>query len=829
MRLEGVPIAKERVRMFYFLEPGDQFHELHHRRSIENMKLFFQQQGYLHVHITDTLSYDERNKTVTVKLHVDAGPRFKIVTHHIAIDSDFNNMQQVVLAKIEKKIMAMFSGSYYEEALVAQAIDVLKTFLINHGILGFEVCANNKINNEKNEIAVEIIIDLQRAVQCKCIGNTFFSDERIFHIIAAMHHAMDLLPDEILEHELEKAYIHKGFLQARVAVCHDDDAALKFSIKEGLRANIDEIELSFVSTDEQLLKNECKDFFLPLLHQHLDQDIVQQCCEKMLGYLKNSGYWHAKIIKQSYVCIDSDRYRFVLVVEKGPLQYVDAIEIDTYPHLLTTEPFRSSLAVKPLPLSNSLIQKQQDALLHYVKKRINENSSVRWEIKNINGKRILHWIIQEDACQSLCGKIIVTGITRLPFRYIVRHIPLQEGQLWTTKDLDQTITYLQRTGLFETILINPCVPCLTDKTMDIVLKVVDDDPFEVKLRAGFQQVSKNLAFRKGTTYKVGASLVYKNTLNMGDSFSFDTDITKFYRYFSMQYRIPWLFNVSLDSVVKGYANKYTQPVRIGEDDPLYTVWQEGFLWGIHYKFSHGYVGSTFGFEYMKLSNLSAHVARAINFESQLIEQRVPYFFVEPTVFIDYLDDKVNPTSGSLTVVTLKNMFSTQKGGVNFLRLQCEQSFFIPISKSVLAIRGRFGNIFNQELRYIMPPERFFLGGANTLRAYCPDLAPPLGMIVEGDGARKLVPQGGRVMINGNMEWRFPIYKAIWGTLFQDVGALLEDSFAQVEGNRFLAATGFGIRCNTPIGPVRFDIGWKWKKDEQEDSWYAWFLTLGNAF
>jgi outer membrane translocation and assembly module TamA len=85
------------------------------------------------------------------------------------------------------------------------------------------------------------------------------------------------------------------------------------------------------------------------------------------------------------------------------------------------------------------------------------------------------------------------------------------------------------------------------------------------------------------------------------------------------------------------------------------------------------------------------------------------------------------------------------------------------------------------------------------------------------------------MCNANIELRFPIFKKMGGVIFQDLGMLSSDRFADFTPHNILAATGFGGRFHTPLGPLRFDIGWKWRRESKFERSYAWFLTFGQAF
>jgi translocation and assembly module TamA len=85
------------------------------------------------------------------------------------------------------------------------------------------------------------------------------------------------------------------------------------------------------------------------------------------------------------------------------------------------------------------------------------------------------------------------------------------------------------------------------------------------------------------------------------------------------------------------------------------------------------------------------------------------------------------------------------------------------------------------------------------------------------------------MCNINFELRFPIIKQVGGVLFNDCGLLSSDMYADFRPENILGATGCGIRFATPFGPLRFDIGWKWRRHMHCERSYAWFLTFGQAF
>ena len=157
--------------------------------------------------------------------------------------------------------------------------------------------------------------------------------------------------------------------------------------------------------------------------------------------------------------------------------------------------------------------------------------------------------------------------------------------------------------------------------------------------------------------------------------------------------------------------------------------------------------------------------------------------------------------------------------------------YLPVQKRfVLAIALQAGTAYSYEGTDILPiHKRFFLGGSNTLRGY------PLDT-VQSDSVRSLKPNadpetpiGGNGMLCTNIELRFEVIKKWWLVLFSDMGNVWADlgEFGHIRKDLRYTA-GAGLRWVTPIGPVRFDYGFKLDREEGESKG-EWYITLGHTF
>jgi outer membrane protein assembly factor BamA len=148
---------------------------------------------------------------------------------------------------------------------------------------------------------------------------------------------------------------------------------------------------------------------------------------------------------------------------------------------------------------------------------------------------------------------------------------------------------------------------------------------------------------------------------------------------------------------------------------------------------------------------------------------------------------------------------------------------------VLARQTRFGVIEPFSTPAGLPgsesvplPERFFGGGADSLRAFPFNQAGPRDIgaaLVPGGPASAPTgfPLGGNALLFNNVELRFPLAGPnIQGVLFYDIGNVYRSvsdisfRFHQrdlTDFNYTVHAAGIGLRYQTPVGPIRLDLAY----------------------
>jgi len=209
-------------------------------------------------------------------------------------------------------------------------------------------------------------------------------------------------------------------------------------------------------------------------------------------------------------------------------------------------------------------------------------------------------------------------------------------------------------------------------------------------------------------------------------------------------------------------------------------------------------------------------------ESEIDRQFIPYSTtsISGSFLWDQRDDPFNPERGSFFSCVLEwapPVFGAESDFLkNFIKYQ---HYFVLVPRLTFSSTLRMGIG-----RGLMPiPERFFAGGSNSFRGERFDELGPK----DPDSGN---PVGGKALFLWNFELTFPFsssFRNLYGAIFYDTGNVWAQR-GDFSLTSFRDAIGWGLRYRTPLGPIRFELGWNLDAPEGEKKVIA-FITIGNVF
>jgi outer membrane protein assembly factor BamA len=222
-----------------------------------------------------------------------------------------------------------------------------------------------------------------------------------------------------------------------------------------------------------------------------------------------------------------------------------------------------------------------------------------------------------------------------------------------------------------------------------------------------------------------------------------------------------------------------------------------------------------------------------------------------TANLNRQNDPLEPTRGYMAQLTAEHSSAFTGSSFRYNRAYLEGAAYRPIgNRSVLAAHTRVGFVralastklatrSGEDVSgdILHPRTRLYAGGARSVRgvgenqlgprvltlppsklaAICPELTGDAIATCDlsrtdtsGSGLadRDFTPRplGGRALLEGSVEFRFPLWQNLYGATFID-GALLGQGSLQAATRGAGAITpGIGVRYRSAVGPIRVDLG-----------------------
>jgi outer membrane protein assembly complex protein YaeT len=170
------------------------------------------------------------------------------------------------------------------------------------------------------------------------------------------------------------------------------------------------------------------------------------------------------------------------------------------------------------------------------------------------------------------------------------------------------------------------------------------------------------------------------------------------------------------------------------------------------------------------------------------------------------------------------------GTFNYYAFSADGRHYLPFGdRLVLASRVQLGNLrpVGSDPKNVPFAKKFFLGGATSVRGWGRYEISPL--------SASGFPIGGNSLLAMSSELRAILHGNLGGVLFIDAGNVWADSFGfNLRDLRY--AVGPGLRYQTPIGPIRFDVGYQLNpipgllvNGAEQTRRYRLHFSIGQAF
>jgi outer membrane protein insertion porin family len=218
------------------------------------------------------------------------------------------------------------------------------------------------------------------------------------------------------------------------------------------------------------------------------------------------------------------------------------------------------------------------------------------------------------------------------------------------------------------------------------------------------------------------------------------------------------------------------------------------------------------------------------------DRNVQLSYVSSTLIQDTRDKPLDAHHGVYSTIDLRIVPSAFGSTTNFTRLLSQYAFYKPLGSLVFANSIRLGLAAPFAGSNVPTSQRFFAGGGTTLRGFPTDEAGPVRYVPFCQGTSTTncplipIPVGGNQLfiLNSELRYPLPLISNLGGVIFYDGGNVYRRINFPEFVNNYSNTVGIGLRYNTPIGPLRIDLGHN-LNPVTGISATQFFITLGQAF
>lgn len=421
------------------------------------------------------------------------------------------------------------------------------------------------------------------------------------------------------------------------------------------------------------------------------------------------------------------------------------------------------------------------------------------------------------------GMINVIGNTKTKDKVIRRELRVYPGEKYDGEKLKKSKERIYNLGFFEDVYFET-VPTDDPNVKNLNVTVKETKTGEISFGGGYSSVDAFIGFAQVRQRNFDL-LSFPTFTGGGQDLTIRAEIGSARSNYFVSWTDPWIFDFPY---LFGFDIYRQEHDRFRDSGYGYDETRTGGSLRVGKEITDELsTGLVYNLEQVEISDVPSEATDALKREEgKNMLSRLTW-----NVQYDLRDNKYVPTKGFVVGTSLENAGGFIGGDKDFFKFFSYGSYYHSIIEHVvLELKLQGGIVQNYGKSKEVPIyERFFAGGANTVRGY-----KERGVGPRDRGSNS--PLGGEAMLIGNIEVVFPIWKKlVKGAVFFDAGNVWEEAnlksltSGMKDDAGFKAGTGVGIRVKTPIGPVKLDYGWPLIKNYDDEQTGEFYFSVTHGF
>jgi outer membrane protein assembly complex protein YaeT len=805
----------------------------------QNMQRLLLDNGYYHSSVMSSEKKNASTQQIDLFFHVHHGSVAKVGQVSFRGDAGFDPVELPNITKLHP-------GNEVSAAHVRRALERLRKRYQRRDRLEAQVAVVQRVYHEgSNTINYLFGIDRGPKIDVKVEGAHLRKGLVKKYVPIYEENAVD---DDLLNEgrrNLRDYFQTKGYFDVNVDYgqkqVDPDERLVYYEIKRGERHKLVEVDMdgnNYFDRETLLERMQIQPANYLLRHGRYSQSYLARDIQNLQALYQANGFQQVNIkgdVQDDYKG-EIGRMRVVIHIQEGPQTLTNKLSFTGNDSIPEQELRTLTSISEGQPFSDANVASDRDAILtEYLNRGF---PGARFEASSdpasTNPPRMNVTYKITEGKRLFVNRVLLSGLDHTHPFVVQRELQVREGQPLSQRDMLETQRRLYDLGIFNRVNIAVQNPDgdLTEK--NLLLNVEEAKRYTFNYGLGFEvstgtgQGANLPQGRTGISPRVSFDVTRLNFRGRNQTLSLKTRFGRLQQRALISFDAPrWFGRENLKFALTGFydstrdVNTFTAE-RLEGSPQVEQTWSRATT--LVYRFTYRRV---------KVDPNSLKIdPNLIPLLSRPVRVGIP----SVTWIHDLRDDPVDAHHGSFTTFDAGVSDSIFGSEANFGRALLQNSTYRRVlgKKYVLARLTRIGiaepfSGANQNLNFIPLPERFFAGGGNSLRGFAFNQAGPRDL-------QTGFPVGGESIFVNQIELRTPalpfpfVGDNLSAVLFHDMGNVFSSAKDMWPGlikvsqdskhdcqnltanvpcdfNYMSHAVGTGLRYRTPIGPVRFDLGY----------------------